>query len=244
MTQSALVQLVGGAGSHRKTLVCIPQSGHAVGMFSRWEKLLEPVMDFIIVRLPGREERIMEEPLTSMKEITSLLVGELNERDDLDLVLYGHCSGGLIAYQLAHELKRAGGVQASVLVMSSTLAPHLVPLAPQLHRYDYDELRRYMENLSAHATPRIPDELWELFEPCIRADLAAVEQADYSLSPLGVPLAIIRGAGDHLIERQHAESWHRYTSAEFSVNEIPGGHPLIETNPNGLAQELISVTSR
>jgi medium-chain acyl-[acyl-carrier-protein] hydrolase len=244
MTESSLVQIVGGTGSPRKTLVCIPQSGHAVAMFIRWKKLLKPVMDFIIVMLPGREERIMEEPLTSMKEITSLLVGELNERSDLDLVLYGHCSGGLIAYQLAHELKRAGGVQASALVISSTLAPHLVPLAPQLHRYDDDELRRYMENLSAHVTPRIPDAVWELFEPCIRADLEAVERADYSLSPLGVPLAFIRGAGDHLIERQHAESWQRYTSSDFSVNEIPGGHTLIETNPDGLAQELISITSR
>jgi surfactin synthase thioesterase subunit len=70
----------------------------------------------VSVRVPGREELVVEEPYESMDDAVEDLAAELDEADLPPYVLYGHCSGGMIAHALArarpHERVGTRGARA------------------------------------------------------------------------------------------------------------------------------------
>lgn len=236
MTAQALVDIVGQPGEDRPTLVCIPHAGAGVGRFSRWASVVAPVMNLAIVQLPGREDRCLEEPLATMTEIVDALATELVERHYDDVVVYGHCTGGLVAYELAHRLTTHGDCQPRALAVSSAPPPHAVIVGK--HQLPAADLKEFIASFSTSDPSEIPDELWELMEPTVRADLRAAESATYIRSPLQIPIMAIRGSEDHVISRVEAERWAEYTQSTFLLTELPASHFLIDRRPEAVAAAL------
>ena len=198
-----LVDVVSRAGSGRPTVLCVPHAGAGAGAYSRWGAILELVADLTIARLPGREDLCFVDPLATLSEITTAIAGDLAGRAPGPLVLYGHCTGGLLAYELAHTLRTAGQT-VDRLVVSSAPRPGTTPPDRYLHRLGDDGLKAYMVGFAGGDADEVDDELWELVEPAIRADLVAAELGQYTVDPLDVPVAAIRGASRrHHPDRQH-----------------------------------------
>jgi surfactin synthase thioesterase subunit len=235
-----IVEVLASGQEGRPGLVCIPHAGAGVGLFSRWAPLLEPLADFAIVRLPGREELCFEKPLETMSEIVAALATELSERPHRDFFLFGHCTGGLVAYELAQELRRRGQRQPRALVVSSAPPPGTLQ-APFLHDAPDEELKKYIVSFSGGDPDDIPEELWELLAPAIRADLRAAALATYCAEPLDVPLRAFHGTEDVLLSSRAAWAWARYTRSAFGVTEFAASHFLIDTCGAALARELAAI---
>jgi len=56
---------------------CCPHAGAGPAMFAKWAQLFGPDVELYGILLPGRQTRLREQPWTSVKEIVTHLVPEI-----------------------------------------------------------------------------------------------------------------------------------------------------------------------
>src|SRR5205823_4375590 len=93
------------------------------------------------VQLPGRQNRILEEPYTSLAALIAALAAALGPYFDRPFAFFGHSLGALIAFDLARALRRHGQPEPAHLFVSGHRAPQLPsPQAPTYHLPDAEFL--------------------------------------------------------------------------------------------------------
>jgi surfactin synthase thioesterase subunit len=224
---SAGATLVRWTGPTRpaSALVCVPWAGAGAAPFRSWVSLMPPATALLAARLPGRESRIAETPIDDMAQLVDLLASAL-EALGLDHVsLFGHCSGALIAFELARELRRRRTADVTKLFLASQPAPATLDVDPPARSSDLREALRRIG-----ATPEAildNDELFELTRPAIEADARLVR--GYSYVPettLTADIWVL--SGDVATEGHDAlEPWRQETSGHFARLVLPGGHMFL-----------------
>src|SRR6185437_7579258 len=87
-------------------LVCLPFAGAGASFFRKWELLAPAGLTIVPVQLPGREERFVEAPHTSVDQaVSEALPWVLGMLSDLDgtperIALFGHSLGAELAFEL------------------------------------------------------------------------------------------------------------------------------------------------
>lgn len=225
------------AAGYSATVLAVPPAGAGVAFYAPWISLLSPTFRVTVLRLPGREDLWDEDPLEDPDEILRRVTGEVAAAPVRNLVIFGCCTGGLLAYELAHRLIRARAAAPIALVLNGTATPVAME-DMELSKSPAEYLRDYYERASGEP---FPDEIWELAEPRIRADLAIVERCEYDDSALAIPIVTARGETDDIISLNETRRWARYAGAGVANRELPGGHFLMNDCPRELSQELFSV---
>jgi len=147
-------------------LLCLSQAGAGCGQFRAWQSVLGEAVAVIGVQLPGRERRWAEPPAGHIGEIVAGVAGELTAicPAGRPLVVYGHCFGGLLGYEVA----RHPSVHASALVVAASVPPHEWSAAGARLAMDIDELERLLAGRGLGA-----DELDEDSRQLVLAAMAA-----------------------------------------------------------------------
>lgn len=202
-------------------LVCFPWAGAGAGAFSDWPSWIPAAVEVWGARLPGRESRLREPPVSDAHELAREFAAAIEDKLDRDPVLFGHCSGGLIAYEVAFELRRRGRRRASKLLIAAQEAPS-VP-------YRRERFRDVREELQAlgFTDPDVLDDpnMMELLQPAIAADFDLVtayrRRGDEQLD---IPVAAFVGSRDTRVDRDAVRRWGEETTAPFDLIEIEGDH--------------------
>ncbi|GAB1694975.1 thioesterase II family protein [Krasilnikovia sp. M28-CT-15] len=235
---TALLCDITGSTSGGMTVVAIPAAGAGTPFFQPWVPVLEPAVDLTVVRLPGRGDLWDAEPITDPEEVLSRVTAELADRGAEDLVIYGCCTGGPVAYQLAHRLLQQGVGRPVALVVNGSVTPATARREPHFYSSSTEDLRKYFDV----AEPEdVDDEMWEMAEPRIRADLQVSETCDYDVSPLDLPIVSVYGTDDQMVSRAENRRWADYTSRGVTVRELPGSHFLMNDCPEAVAREILAV---
>lgn len=227
-TQSTLVRL-GMVRSPRARLLCFPRAGSGTASFRPLRSELPPDIDVCALRLPGRESRRRDTPLTTMDEAVAEVVKALDGLDDLPLVLVGYCSGANVAYQVARELLRTGrGAPAKLLVLSKP-GPRSIPPEQWVHTLPEPKLMAYLRESGMTPESVLSDpELFTMFEPVIRADFQVFEtHEDNDEGALDIPVTVVGARDDTLVDFADLLAWRDHTSREFTLTVIPGGHDFL-----------------
>lgn len=216
-------------------VLCLPYAGGGASFFRAWQRLADPAIEIHPVQLPGREERIDDEPYVDVRSAVDGLGAEL-----LDLVagqriaLFGHSLGAVLAYELARWLA-AAGIHVTHLFISGSPAPRLGRDQRATGLDDEEFLRRVVEFAGyRHPAFEVP-ELRELILPLLRADVALHE--DYqplSEQPVDVPITCFRGADDELVSLAQCQAWRSATTAGFELIELDGGHMFLVDSADAL----------
>ncbi|MDX3659645.1 alpha/beta fold hydrolase [Streptomyces sp. ID05-26A] len=233
---------VSGGGSAGCVLYAFPHAGGGSTSVRRVCVELGGAFDTFSVRLPGRESRFGEPAETVMPELADKLVKEvLRHAEGRKVVLYGHCSGSVIAYEVARRMDAA---QVRGLAISSYRAPGVVRREPtwQLPRQDF--FRQVVAD--GYLPPEIlADKEWlDIVEPAMRADYELIETRELELFASGeverisAPTVAVFGRDDHSIDPVHIEAWSAYTTGPFRVVPLPGGHDLPGSHPAELAAAI------
>jgi surfactin synthase thioesterase subunit len=205
-------------------LVCLPWAGSGAGPFRPWGEWLAPEVETWAVRLPGRESRLAEEPIDDLAQLVGELADELPVAPDRPFSLFGHCSGALIAVELAYELRRRGGREPSRLFLASH-EPVPARLASRLESRDMREVLAGLGPASEELVQH--EELLELMRPAIEADVRVAESWDpRPRPPLSIPISVLAGDADEALDGGLLGEWRRYTTAEFTITAIEGDHFL------------------
>lgn len=221
-------------------LVCFSYAGAGTTVYHGWADLLPPGVEVVLVRLPGRESRIREQPFTSMTAIVQTLAPLLARHVEGPLAFFGHSMGALVAFETARELRRNHGRQPAHLLVSGRHAPHLQHADPPIHALPQEQFIREMVQ-RYNGFPRAileEPELLQLYLPSLRGDFAVLESyAHVREAPLDCPISTLGGVEDARARPEELEAWRQHTAAAFSRQMFPGGHFYL--NEKGGAREAL-----
>lgn len=211
-------------------LFCFPFAGGGASVFRKWAPHIASDIELLAIQLPGRESRIAETPLTSLRSICSLLAADIAPLLDRPYAFYGHSLGSLVAFSLARELRSIGAPLPMHLFLSGRRAPHLPSGRRPLYGLPRQELLVELERLEG--TPRAVlenEELLELFLPLLRADFQVNETYEHAtLPPLPFGASVMGGLADEAADRGQLEAWQEHFEGKINVSMFPGGHFYID----------------
>lgn len=224
----------------RLRLFCFPYAGGGATIYSTWARSLPPEIEVVAVQPPGREGRLAETPYSDLMQLAEAMHRELRPHFDKPFAFFGHSNGGLMAFELARALRRAGDPMPLHLFASGRPAPQLVIDEPPIHALPHDEfiheLRRFAgtpEEILANA------EIMELIMPLLRADFALGETYVYAPEePLNLPISAYGGVRDDEVSQEQVEAWRAQTSAAFHMRMFPGDHFFINGDRAMVMEEL------
>jgi acyl transferase domain-containing protein/NADPH:quinone reductase-like Zn-dependent oxidoreductase/surfactin synthase thioesterase subunit/NAD(P)-dependent dehydrogenase (short-subunit alcohol dehydrogenase family) len=247
------------SGERRIKLFCFPFAGVGATTFRKWE--FGGAIEAHGVELPGRGS-LANEPVARVMEslIPRLLQGLLPELDG-PFAFFGHCMGGLVAFELTRALRSVGKAPQHLFI-SACPPPDRYAVAqfdPRTLRYVSDPPERYdgLLNLQDLAPSRFmevlqfldfgparqvleDDELMQRALPVAQADFGVCANYRWNPEPpLAVPITTFVGREDPFFDmelpggvRFTIEEWQRQTTASFETIQRDGDHYyLMEDRP-------------
>jgi medium-chain acyl-[acyl-carrier-protein] hydrolase len=227
-------------------LFCIPYAGSGAAAYRGWAENAA-ALDVCYIQLPGRENRLREEPFTSMPALIEALAGELEAWDDRPYALYGHSLGGIIAFEVARAMRARGRRQPLHLFASASRAPHLPCQRPAIRDLpDLELLEEVHHRYESVPLQLMNDaELRELLLPCLRADLTVLETYPYvEAEPLACGITCFGAMGDRMVSGDALEQWRMHTSEKFRLQLIEGSHLFLQSARNILLAAVAAALHR
>ena len=224
-------------------LFCFPYAGAAPTIFRSWGRLLPGSIEVCGVVLPGRAFRLDERPRDRLGPLADELVSVIRGLPPGPFAFFGHCFGGLLAFEVARRLHRLGAPLPRHLFVSACPPPHLPAAEPDVHRLPDRALKGRLHKLGGIPQPVLEcPELMDLFLPALRADLTAFETHDHEPGPpLPVPMTVLGGSGDPLARAEALEEWGRYARESFDVRVFGGGHFFLHSDEEAVVATIAEV---
>ncbi|QDT09539.1 thioesterase II family protein [Planctomycetes bacterium K23_9] len=209
-------------------IVCLPYAGMGSAAFSGWRNSKFDAADIFAAQLPGRDGRLHDPPIDNAVELAGHLADAVSGSPlaDRPLTLLGCSFGGVVAYELACQL-RLRGRNIQHLVVAACRPPSALSVTdPVASLPDQDMISKLQDWYDA-IPPEIgnnPDIL-ELVLPAIRADMHVYETYAYrDAEPLACPITAIGGSDDRMVSINDLHGWQKETSAKFSCRQFAGNH--------------------
>ncbi|MFI6057611.1 thioesterase II family protein [Streptomyces sp. NPDC051286] len=224
----------------RYTLVCFPHAGGSASYYFGLSAALDPDIEMLVIQYPGRENRLFEEPASSVAALADGVYEALRPRLPRCPAFFGHSMGGLIGFEVARRLESAGGLAPHACVVSASSAPSVRTDrltagqgAPRSEAEADDAvLARIMGLGGTREGVRQNPELLQLVLPAIRADLRALESYRLDESAgVGCPVTVFVADSDPDVPPAEAAAWGAHTTAGATVHVFEGDHFYFSGNP-------------
>lgn len=224
----------------RWRLICFPHAGAGAGAYGEWARLLPAEVELAAVQLPGRQNRIAEEPVTEVGPLVKVLTQALRPVLDGDFAFFGHSGGAALAYEVAKALREKGGPQPSRLFLSAQPAPGTVGRVPVMHTLSDEELGAAIVRLGGiEAEIAEDEEVMEGLLPTLRADFSLWERHRVEPGePLDTPITVLSGDADPRAPKDTLYGWAAHTTGAFRTRFYPGGHFYFLDDPTELVAYL------
>jgi surfactin synthase thioesterase subunit len=222
------------------TLLCLHHAGGNAAMFREWPRLLPPSVDPIAVQLPGRADRIDEQPYHSMDDLVDGLVDAVEPLLERPVALFGASMGARVGWSLAHALRERGLPMLRALYVSASSAPSLDREVRGWNGPD-EGLVHYIRTLGGTPAQFFDDpELLGEIVATLRADLTVLSTHTYQPDVLlSIPITAFAGASDEESSPQQQEPWGKETTGPFVMNVLDGGH-FLDADATRLVIDAIS----
>lgn len=154
-------------------LVCLPFAGAGASFFTPWQDRAPEGPHVLPVRLPGREQRFVEEPHTDAVRAAAEAHTQVTRQlpEGARVAVFGHSLGAVLGFELAHRLEAEPGVRLDALVVSGAPGPWSGRADRASGLPDAEFLAR-VRTFAGYAHPALEHpEMRELLLPLLRADV-------------------------------------------------------------------------
>ncbi len=226
--------------SPRRRVICFPNAGGSPTAFRRWVPELPADIELLAVQFPGRQKRIKEAPLRDLQQAVGGLVPALAPLLGPGTLVFGDCTGALVAYEALLAAREAGLPAPSAFLVACCRAPNLPCRHELLHRLSDDALMAEMGRLALAPGWLVSDvATFRSFLPLLRCDF---ELAEAYVRPgpanrLSTAITAVGATHDKVTPAGDVKAWQDYTSAEFEYVEFEAGHDLVTTH----VRELVAM---
>ena len=210
-------------------LYCLPHAGAGASTFANWTSVCPEKIEIAVIQLPGRETRLDEEPIRHLPAMARA-IGEVIALDDKPFAIFGHSAGGRLAIHVASYLEDIGLHPARVFVSGASMT---VQPSGFLHQLSRDQFIQAVGERFGTLPPEITDdpEVWSLFERPLRADLEAYETDNVAPRRLQVPLSVIFGKRDRVIDFGKENNWQAWSAYPIQLVLIDADHFSYRKDP-------------
>ena len=211
-------------------LYCFASAGAGAGAFARWGSAAPDDIEIVGIQLPGRESRLAEMPLRSLREIAAAVAPIIASGDDRRFALFGHSAGARLATHVSLRLTHARHRPVHVFISGSRWS---MDKDETLHKLDSD---KFFDRIDARygAIPReltTDPEIRALFEQPLRADFEAIETDDLAPCRLPFPMTVITGSRDHVIDSSKFSEWQAWSERPIGHEVVDADHFSYRTDP-------------
>ncbi|MGO4294460.1 thioesterase II family protein [Chitinophaga sp. RAB17] len=201
-----------------------------------FQELASLLKDFEVIslELPGRGRRIGESLLRDFDLAALDFYNQIIKRvTSPHFLIYGHSMGAFLGLTVSGMLEKAGRPPAYLFV-SGNAGPGV---QIRKKRYELASEAFVQELLDMGGAPEefIKDkELFDFFEPILRADFEIVEKNEIKIEPaISAPLYAIMGSEEEYVEQ--IANWRHFTRSKFNCEIMEGGHFFIHKHPEKIA---------
>jgi medium-chain acyl-[acyl-carrier-protein] hydrolase len=224
----------------RLRLFCFPYAGSGTSVYRGWTTAISHDIEIWPVALPGREHRLAEAPIDDVRRLAAAVGDELGGRLEPPFAFFGHSLGALLAFEIAHNLRRQGKPGPCCLIVSAHRAPHLTDDRNRVYDKPASELVQELRRLNGTSAEVLGNhELVELMLPVLRADFKAAELYQYvEQPPLRCPIAAYGGTRDDMVSEAQLAGWSAHTHGGFAQTMFDGDHFYLNTQREQLMAQL------
>ena len=211
-------------------LFCFSFAGGNASTYYHWPNYLPDGVEVAAIQLPGRMERVREQPIGRIEPLIDQLSAEIYPYLDKPFAIFGHSLGALVGYECAVALRERYGVLPVHYFASARRAPHIhYESDPPIHRHARSVLIELLRRYNGVPQLVLQDEqLIDLFLPTIRADFEISETYCYKPTyPLECPVTTFLGKGDRSMMRSEVRAWQAHTTASYQHHDVEGDHFFI-----------------
>ncbi|PVZ68905.1 thioesterase II family protein [Pelagibaculum spongiae] len=232
-------------------LFCFPFAGGSPQAYFNWHQFLPASVEVSAICLPGRAQRMAEQPLNSIEQMVQGLVPALapalvpvsKGKTQTPYVFFGHSMGATLAYETMLELKRQGLPLPAHLIVSGRRAPSEHGQARNLSSLPKAQFIEALKNLEGTPKELLEhQELMELLEPILRADFAAIENwRPKQHLPFNLPITAMGGTEDHRVSLSQLAAWQEINQQKISLKTYSGGHFFIQSQQDAVLKDLTHI---
>ena len=225
-------------------LFCFHPAGVGAAVYRQWGLGLPSSVEVAAVQLPGRANRLREPPVADIPLLVDALVSNLTPHFQGRFAFFGHSMGAVLAHELAHALRDRGLPLPTHLILSGRKAPTVPNRFPPLSHLPDHVFVTEINSRYGGIAPEIlqHQDVLNLLLPCLRADIAALENfVPPDRPPLDIPIAAFGGDRDHQTPVENLEPWRQETTADFDVRVFPGGHFYLDPLREKVLAEVAAI---
>jgi surfactin synthase thioesterase subunit len=226
-------------------LFAFPHAGGATTVFSDLREALgRGGIALSAAVLPGHGRRVRETPHRRMEPLLAEF-GEMARSTGFsafmgDYGLLGHCSGALIAYEIAKLLVRAPCRNPRLFVVCSCLPPRLI-FDTGMGRLPTRELLAQTAAMGGSEDQLMADpDFVTMIERPLRADWEMYDGYRHRpAAPLPLPILAVRGTEDGNVDLPDMRLWQEQTDQQLLTAELDSDHWVIDEKGSArLAREI------
>lgn len=214
-------------------LFCFPYAGAGSSIYQRWTGSLAGI-ELGLINLPGRDARVHEPLQTSMVTLAAQICENIMPHLDRPFAFFGHSMGGLLAFEVARQLRRQKAPQPAHLIISSRRAPHLPDPTAHFWRMSKTEFLATIERLygALPALIRQDEDILNMFLSIMQADFTMMGTYQFCPEePFTFPLTVLGGQHDPSVRENDLQGWKQLAGADFEVILFPGDHFYFQKTP-------------
>ena len=221
-------------------LFCFPYAGGGASLFRGWNRQMDRRVAVCPVRLPGREMRLRDAPISDLKKMLDEIVDALAPYLCQPYAMFGHSMGAILAYESAALAQRRGLGLPKHLFVSARQAPtierQMIPVP--VSTLSDDEFLSYLRRDNSVTEAFDNPELKQLVLPTLRADFEVCQSYRGQYHPkFDFPITAFVGSDDSHVSVEDMEGWRDCTTGSFRLRIISGDHFFI-SNPTEVIREM------
>lgn len=210
-------------------LFCFPYSGGMAQVFRPFSNLLPQGVGVYGFELPGRGRRFTDTPLTSIYAMIKEALNGITPLHGNNSMFFGHSLGGILAFELARELRRQHLPIPRQLFVSGIRAPHVPRREGKIYNLsDKDFIGKLMEMGGTPMEILENKEMLDLVLPSLRKDFQAYDTYVHTPElPLSCPITAFGGSMDTFVTADDVKQWAMHTNILFTSRMFEGDHFFI-----------------
>ncbi len=198
--------------------------------------------EVIPLELPGRGKRMGEMLLTNYQNAVNDYVEQIKSLlgTSSKYILYGHSMGATLGVLITSELENAG-LPPSALIVSGNPGPGAKTSKIERYKMPHNQFVDELKKLGG-----VPDEffehqeLFEFFEPVMRADFEILEKEEIILTkPVNIPIYAMMGSQEKEVDL--LDNWTSLSKAKVSQKIYEGDHFFIKNYAQEIATEFANI---
>ncbi|MFE0821600.1 thioesterase II family protein [Streptomyces sp. NPDC058847] len=217
-------------------LYCLPFLGGPASFFLPLVPELPDWVEPYPVELPGYGRRLREPSVRDVPELARRLAEEV-DRDAAGrpFAFFGHCGGGLLAFEATRHLRRRALAQPTLLSVSATPPPHgWHLLVAELRTRPLHRLLPLFRELAAQRALHASSA-----NAVLKREVSVYLRYRYrEEAPLDCPISVFGGREDSVVPQDAARTWSELSRGRVRHRVYPGRHFYIEDRWPEVAQSL------